>query len=408
MDFPKSVPSVGLVDGKFVDEDVVAGTPGSLIPAQWGNAVTEEVLSVIESAGLTPDENNNAQLLAAVNVKIAAAIPGSPPDASTTEKGLVELATSLETQTGTDALRAVTPAALTARTATDTRTGVVELATSTETQTGTDAVRAVTPAGLASLTATATRSGLVELATDVETQTGTDTLRAITPAGLASLTATDTRAGLIETATAAEASDGTDNSRAVTPFGLYPLVRPTTITNLNSHSFGDFTADAAATGSPDPAAGALWGRTFSNPTLSTLKFQLMGASATNKVYARFYNGTTFGTAKEIATSSSQLAARAWVKFNGTGTLNVNKSYNVSSVTDNGVGAYTINFTTPMDDISYAYAGMATSIGGTGVSAACVDQHPTNAPTVSALPIVVKASAGGAYNDAQGICVVVFD
>lgn len=66
MDFPKSVPSVGLVDGKFVDEDPVLGTPGSLIPAQWGNGVTLEVLNVIQAAGLTPDEENNAQLLAAI------------------------------------------------------------------------------------------------------------------------------------------------------------------------------------------------------------------------------------------------------------------------------------------------------------------------------------------------------
>jgi len=66
MDFPKSVPSIGLVDGKFVDEDAIAGTPGSLIPAQWGNGLTLEVLNVIQAAGLTPDEDNNAQLLTAI------------------------------------------------------------------------------------------------------------------------------------------------------------------------------------------------------------------------------------------------------------------------------------------------------------------------------------------------------
>ncbi|WP_390897911.1 hypothetical protein [Pseudomonas citri] len=148
MDFPKSVPSVGLVDGKFLDEDEIAGTPGSLIPAQWGNSVTDELLNVIISAGLTPDENNDAQLLAAINAKIVGAIPASPPDASMTEKGLVELATNFETQTGIDALRAVTPAGLASRTATETRAGIVELATSVETQAGSDTVRAVHPAGL--------------------------------------------------------------------------------------------------------------------------------------------------------------------------------------------------------------------------------------------------------------------
>lgn len=68
--------------------------------------------------------------------------------------------------------------------ASDTVAGLVELATSAETQTGTDTARAVTPAGLASVTATETRAGLVELATSAEAQTGTDTARAITPAGM--------------------------------------------------------------------------------------------------------------------------------------------------------------------------------------------------------------------------------
>lgn len=72
MDFPKSVPSVGLVDGKFVDEDPLAGTPGSLIPAQWGNSVTLEVLNVIEQSGLIPDEVDNTQLLIAVRRVIEA------------------------------------------------------------------------------------------------------------------------------------------------------------------------------------------------------------------------------------------------------------------------------------------------------------------------------------------------
>lgn len=70
------------------------------------------------------------------------------PAASETVAGKVEIATDAEVQTGTDTVRTVTPAGLSARTATVTRTGVVELATSSEVQTGTDTARAVTPAGL--------------------------------------------------------------------------------------------------------------------------------------------------------------------------------------------------------------------------------------------------------------------
>lgn len=68
MDYPISVPSIGLVGGKFVDEDSVSGTPGSLIPALWGNAVTDEILNVILAAGLTPDESNNTQLITAIRL----------------------------------------------------------------------------------------------------------------------------------------------------------------------------------------------------------------------------------------------------------------------------------------------------------------------------------------------------
>ncbi|TDV60114.1 glycine-rich domain-containing protein [Pseudomonas sp. LP_7_YM] len=66
MDYPKSVPNVGLVNGKFVDENTATGVVGSLIPSTWGNAVTDELLAVIKAAGLAPDEGNNGQLLVAI------------------------------------------------------------------------------------------------------------------------------------------------------------------------------------------------------------------------------------------------------------------------------------------------------------------------------------------------------
>lgn len=66
MDYPKSVPNIGLVDGHFVDENPVTGQIGSLIPAAWGDAITQEVLNVIKGAGLVPDEANVSQLLSAV------------------------------------------------------------------------------------------------------------------------------------------------------------------------------------------------------------------------------------------------------------------------------------------------------------------------------------------------------
>jgi len=52
-------------------------------------------------------------------------------------------------------------------------------------------------------------------------------------------------------------------------------------------------------------------------------------------------------------SAPSYSARAWVNFNGIGTVAIKASGNVSSITDNGTGDYTINFTTAMSDANYA-------------------------------------------------------
>ena len=61
------------------------------------------------------------------------------------------------------------------------------------------------------------------------------------------------------------------------------------------------------------------------------------------------------------------AAKAWVNFNGTGTVAIRASFNVSSITDTSTGDYTINFTTAMPDTNYAVI-----VGGQ------IDAQPTTA------------------------------
>lgn len=57
-------------------------------------------------------------------------------------------------------------------------------------------------------------------------------------------------------------------------------------------------------------------------------------------------------------SAPVFACRAFVNFNGTGTVAIRASGNVSSITDNGVGDYTVNFTTAMSDANYSVVGSA--------------------------------------------------
>jgi hypothetical protein len=60
-------------------------------------------------------------------------------------------------------------------------------------------------------------------------------------------------------------------------------------------------------------------------------------------------------------------ARAWVNFNGTGTVAIRASGNVSSITDNGAGDYTVNFTTAMPDVNYAISVAGQSVGNNTIA-----------------------------------------
>lgn len=66
---------------------------------------------------------------------------------------------------------------------------------------------------------------------------------------------------------------------------------------------------------------------------------------------------------------AQGSAKAWVNFDGTGTVAIRASFNVSSITDNGAGQYEVNLTTAMTDVNYAVVGTASisasSFGFTG-------------------------------------------
>ena len=101
--------------------------------------------------------------------------------------------------------------------------------------------------------------------------------------------------------------------------------------------------------------------------------------------------------------------RAWVNFNGTGTVAIRASANVSSITDNGVGDYTINLTTAMPDINYNVIGNASNGTNWTLGPSPFISSPSLAevaPTTSAVRLVVGNNSG-AFLDAKYVCYAIF-
>ena len=77
-----------------------------------------------------------------------------------------------------------------------------------------------------------------------------------------------------------------------------------------------------------------------------------------------------GTNSTSSTNPIRGSAKAWVRFDGVTTVIVNASYNVSSVTRNATGYYTINFTNAFEDANYSVSGLSAvgSFNLTGITA----------------------------------------
>ena len=108
------------------------------------------------------------------------------------------------------------------------------------------------------------------------------------------------------------------------------------------------------------------------------------------------------TAKLGTTEQSQLC-RAWVNFNGTGTVAIRASYNVSSITDNGTGDYTVNFTTALADANYSVVANHSALS---LGVACVGPGVTTAPAAGSIRMTC-AQGGPSVVDPTYVFVSIF-
>jgi hypothetical protein len=90
-----------------------------------------------------------------------------------------------------------------------------------------------------------------------------------------------------------------------------------------------------------------------------------GASSPTARFQISSDGSFSSVIPAGSTLYPQFGCRAWVNFNGTGTVAIRASGNVSSITDNGVGDYTVNFTTAMPDANYTITSGMYDTNGTG-------------------------------------------
>lgn len=119
--------------------------------------------------------------------------------------------------------------------------------------------------------------------------------------------------------------------------------------------------------------------------------QLPANSAMSFVY-RLTNTTWYRTTPAAlgnVGTAPVYAARAWVNFNGTGTVAIRASGNVSSITDNGTGDYTVNFTTAMPDANYSVA-LTCRISGNNLNNATLSSASN--PTTSAFRMITNQGA----------------
>jgi hypothetical protein len=151
--------------------------------------------------------------------------------------------------------------------------------------------------------------------------------------------ASTTVAGLVELATDAEAQAKADATRGLTPSNLAALGASATFAGLVELA----TAAEVATGTDTARA----------PSVSTM-------------------------------GSHQGMVKSWVRFNGNGTVAIIDSYNVSSITDNGTGDYSINFSSAMPNANYAVTASATRASS-----------PSAANNSRSMPAILSQATGSA-------------
>ena len=125
--------------------------------------------------------------------------------------------------------------------------------------------------------------------------------------------------------------------------------------------------------------------------------------ASNLTVDTLTKGATTLNTDELVDVNNTRVCKAWVNFNGTGTVAIRDSYNVSSITDNGTGYYTVNFTTAMADANYAVSGYCSG-ANSGIATFGGGTFTTPLTTTSA---IVRTLNNQVFSNMPVVCMTAF-
>jgi hypothetical protein len=165
-----------------------------------------------------------------------------------------------------------------------------------------------------------------------------------------------------------------------------------------------YAASGTAGNTVTPSTALSWD-TSGNVNVPALTASTLVASDGSKNLSSSTTSLTPSFAGLTIASLAAYQCRAWVNFNGTGTIAIRASANVSSLTDTNVGRWVVNLTNAMTDANFS-VGVSTQDNTNRV--VCIDGGNTSASTLttSTVPVACTGS-GSSYTDNSVICVQIF-